>query len=77
MTMTIQYVICSGLAFAVLQNSLPADSLLHLASSFGLGGVMFYFYRRDVVGVRDNYEKIIKDNTEAITKLTTLIERKS
>ncbi len=77
MMIPIQYLLCSSIAFVMLQTTLPADPLLHLFSSLGLGGVMFYFYRRDVVNARDNYEKIIKENTEAITKLTTLIERKS
>ena len=61
-------------AFLLLQGVVP-DPLLHLASSFGLGGVMFFFYRRDVVGARDNYEKIIKENTAAITHLITSIDR--
>ena len=70
------YLVSSGIAFVALQTTLPTDPFLHLLSSFGLGGVMFYFYQRDVVGTRNQYEKIIKENTEAITKLTTMLEQR-
>ena len=77
MMQPLQYLFCTGLAFVALQTALPTDPMLHLVSSLGLGGVMFYFYRRDVVNTRDNYETIIKDVTAALTKLTTIIERKN
>ena len=70
----IAYLTSTILAFVILQTTLPSEPLLHLGSSLGLGGVMFYFYRHDVVNKRDSYETIIKDNTKAITTLVTLLD---
>ena len=66
------FAVTIGFAFLLLQGTVP-DPLAHLISSAGLGGVMFYFYRRDILGKKNEYETIIKDNTEALTRLAVMI----